>query len=160
MQIGDRCRRFATPEPLTRYFAHVGNNHANMEVALSEHSVYFPFGDRSGTVMYAPRSDWRFRDRELGPMGEGVWETCYEWDVPGNNRLRLPSDNRHGGSDDNPDLSPAPSDHSDSDSGSQGDEEGVHWEWMPPNPFMGGRRFKIRLSQRERRKRRRAARNS
>ena len=108
--------------------------------------------------MYAPRSDWRFRDRELGPIGEGVWETCYEWDVPGNNRLRLPSDNRHGGSDDNPDLSPAPSDHSDSDS--QGDEEGVHWEWMPPNPFMGGRRFKIRLSQRERRKRRRAARNS
>ena len=58
------------------------------------------------------------------------------------------------------DLSPAPSDHSDSDSDSQGDEEGVHWEWMPPNPFMGGRRFKIRLSQRERRKRRRAARNT
>ena len=161
VQIGDRCRRFATPEPLTRYFAHVGNNHANMEVALSERYVYFPFFDRSGTVMYAPRSDWRFRSREQGPpYYEGAWEACYEWDVAGNNRQRLPSDNRHGGSNYNPDLSPAPSDHSDSDSDSEGDVEGVHWEWSRPNPFMGGRRYKIRLSQRERRKRRRAARNS
>jgi len=161
VQIGDRCRRFATPEPLTRYFAHVGNNHANMEVALSERYVYFPFFDRSGTVMYAPRSDWRFRSREQGPpYYEGAWEACYEWDVAGNNRQRLPSDNRHGGSNYNPDLSPAPSDHSDSDSDSEGDVEGVHWEWSRPNPFMGGRRYKIMLSQRERRKRRRAARTA
>ena len=93
-------------------------------------------------------------------MGEGVWETCYEWDVPGNNRLRLPSDNRHGGSDDNPDLSPAPSDHSDSDSDSQGDEEGVHWEWLNIPATLGGGRVKLMLDQRERRKRRRAARTA
>ena len=161
MQIGDRCRRFATPEPLTRYFAHVGNNHANMEVALSERYVYFPFFDRSGTVMYAPRSDWRFRSREVGPpYYEGAWEACYEWDVRGNNRQSLPSDNRHGGSNHNPDLSPAPSDHSDSDSDPDGDEEGVHWEWMNIPATLGGGRVKLMLDQRERRKRRRAARNS
>ena len=107
------------------------------------------------------RSDWRFRSREVGPpYYEGAWEACYEWDVRANNRQSLPSDNRHGGSNYNPDLSPPPSDHSDSDSDSEGDVEGVHWEWSRPNPFMGGRRYKIMLSQRERRKRRRAARNT
>ena len=70
------------------------------------------------------------------------------------------SDNRHGGSEYNPDLSPAPSDHSDSDSDSQGDEEGVHWEWMDIPATLGGGRVKLMLDQRERRKRRRAARNS
>ena len=63
-------------------------------------------------------------------------------------------------SDDNPDLSPAPSDHSDSDSDSQGDEEGVHWEWMNIPATLGGGRVKLMLDQRERRKRRRAARNA
>ena len=66
----------------------------------------------------------------------------------------------YGGSNHNPDLSPAPSDHSDSDSDPDGDEEGVHWEWMNIPATLGGGRVKLMLDQRERRKRRRAARNS
>ena len=157
--IGDRCRHFVAPEPIHRFFAHLGNNHANMEVALSSTFVYYPANmNRQGVVIYAPRAAWSLllNEREYG---EGAWELCYEWDITGGKKAIKQTSRRHGGSRWNPDapyLSDSSHD-SDSDSGDEeGSVEGIDWEWMDL-PF-GFERVKFVFNRAEARHRRRAAR--
>ena len=72
VKIGRSCLSFTTPEPLTRYFAHIGNNHANINVALS--STYAYFG-----VHYSPRVQFRecyYESMLLDDCGEAIWERC------------------------------------------------------------------------------------
>ena len=155
--IGDRCRHFVAPEPIQRFFAHLGNNHANMEVALSSTFVYYPANmNRQGVVIYAPRAAWSLLRNER-EHGEGAWELCYEWDITGGKKAIKQTSRRHGGSRWNPDA-PYLSDSShDSDSGDEeGSVEGIDWEWMDL-PF-GFERVKFVFNRAEARHRRRAAR--
>ena len=84
--IGDDCRYFETPEPITRYFHHVSDMFHSNVVALTSTYALFPekcWSSGKLTIPYAPRT--AFADsygRSYASMeesaGEGVWEICQE----------------------------------------------------------------------------------
>ena len=125
--IGDRCRHFFPPEPLTRFFGRLNNNHSNQEVALSRNFMYFPKFNSMGVVSYTARAAaWRYTPlpREVrhygdavhnqgiwgGGHNEGLWESAQLWDIRhGWSRVIPQTIRRHGGSrwyPDRPNLLP------------------------------------------------------
>jgi len=97
--IRGNCCAFVTPEPITRYFAHVdGHNHTHTHTLLSVTNAYFHgfWHGRDRPFVYAPRAtfkasrrestgieyyDWR-GSRVTRLRGEVVWEVRQSWNLP------------------------------------------------------------------------------
>ena len=78
------CCSFATPEPITRYFASIdGMNSSHSQTMLSSTNAYFfKTSDDKLVVAYAPRDTFR-RSRSEGRLGETTWELLGAWNHPG-----------------------------------------------------------------------------
>mmetsp|Transcript_308 Transcript_308/g.1004 ORF Transcript_308/g.1004 Transcript_308/m.1004 type:complete len:368 (+) Transcript_308:190-1293(+) len=91
--IRGNCCAFVTPEPITRYFAHVdGHNHTHSHTLLSVTNAYFHgfSHGRDRPIFYAPRATFNASRRESTGFeyynwqgsrvtrlrGEVVWEIC------------------------------------------------------------------------------------
>ena len=84
MRVGGSCCSFATPEPITRYFASIdGMNSSHSQTMLSStNAYYFKTSDDKLVVAYAPRDTFR-RSRSEGRLGETTWELLSAWNHPG-----------------------------------------------------------------------------
>ena len=84
--IGDCCRYFETPEPITRYFANVSGMSHQSEIALTATYAVFPTKERwhddwGRSMPYASRAAFvdfyrNHYERLESEHGEGVWELC------------------------------------------------------------------------------------
>ena len=84
VRVGGSCCSFATPEPITRYFASIdGMNSSHSQTMLSStNAYYFKTSDDKLVVAYAPRDTFR-RSRSEGRLGETTWELLSAWNHPG-----------------------------------------------------------------------------